>query len=183
MPHPLEAALNAPAQDILDAIRGGFRAQVDVKGKLAELYLSRHLDDLTKAGVIDRYDWHDGDRLPDFEVFKDGHRLVIECKNVRSGRGYGGDGWAKVEFQKTRSGTDAAGLKTRGYRVDRLDILAACLFNQTGKWSFRFIRARHLARRSNDPDVFKVMHRLPYADEKDWCGDLAAVIREELAER
>jgi len=37
MTHQLEKDFNAPAKDILDAISYGFRAQVDVKGKLAEL--------------------------------------------------------------------------------------------------------------------------------------------------
>ena len=50
--HPLETKLNASAQDILTAIERGFRAQVDVKGKLAELFLSRELDRLKAAGII-----------------------------------------------------------------------------------------------------------------------------------
>ncbi len=34
MRHPLEEEFNASASDILSAIQQGFRAQVDVKGKL-----------------------------------------------------------------------------------------------------------------------------------------------------
>ncbi|MEK6608073.1 MAG: hypothetical protein AABZ30_10465 [Myxococcota bacterium] len=183
MPHPVETKFNAPASDILDAIERGFRAQIDIKGKLAELYLSRHLDALKAAGVIDRYEWHDRDGVPDFEVFKGKHRLVVECKNVRSGDGHAGDNWATVELQKTRGGLDAQGRKTRGYRVGHFDILGACLFNQTGKWAFRFVQAQHLARRPDDAEVFVVIHRLPYADERGWRGDLAAVIEQEIAER
>ncbi len=37
--HPLEVKFNAPAWDILSVIERGFRAQVDVKGKLAEWFL------------------------------------------------------------------------------------------------------------------------------------------------
>lgn len=37
--HPLERAFNACGWDMLTAIEHGFRAQVDVKGKLAELFL------------------------------------------------------------------------------------------------------------------------------------------------
>ena len=89
--------------------------------------------------------------MPDFEVFKGKHRLVVECKNVRSGDGHAGDNWATVELQKTRGGLDAQGRKTRGYRVGHFDILGACLFNQTGKWAFRFVQAQDLARRPAIP--------------------------------
>jgi hypothetical protein len=37
--HPLENDLNADAADILSAIQKGFRAIIDVKGKLAEYFL------------------------------------------------------------------------------------------------------------------------------------------------
>ena len=51
MNHPLEVALNAPANDILDAISKGFRAQADVKGKLAEYFLEKELSRLKDKGV------------------------------------------------------------------------------------------------------------------------------------
>jgi hypothetical protein len=41
--HPLEVKFNASAWDILCAIERGFRAQVDVKGKLAEWFLFKVL--------------------------------------------------------------------------------------------------------------------------------------------
>jgi hypothetical protein len=85
MAHRLEEMLNASADDIMEAICRGFRAQTDVKGKLAELYLARQLESLRATGFIDRFEWHDKDGMPDFEVFKSDHRIVIECKNVRSG--------------------------------------------------------------------------------------------------
>ena len=183
MPHRLEKTLNAPADDILEAIACGFRAQADVKGKLAELYLARHLDGLIAQGVIDRYTWNDKDGVPDFEVFKGTVRLVVECKNVRSGPRHGGSGFATVELQKTRNGVDAQGNKTRGYRMDHFDVLAACTFNQTGQWTYRFIRSRRLLARTGSPDILVVMQQVPYVDGDGWSGDLSAVIEEELASR
>lgn len=47
-PHPLEARLNASADDILSAIRRGFRAIIDTKGKLAEYFLNLDLERLQK---------------------------------------------------------------------------------------------------------------------------------------
>jgi hypothetical protein len=50
--HPLERKFNASAWDILCAIEKGFRAQVDVKGKLAEWFLYKVLEELNAAGVF-----------------------------------------------------------------------------------------------------------------------------------
>ncbi len=54
--HPLEEKWNTTAADILTAIEHGFRAQADVKGKLAELYLFRRLEKLQiSAKSVDCY--------------------------------------------------------------------------------------------------------------------------------
>ena len=50
--HPLELKFNATGWDILCAIEQGFRAQVDVKGKLAEWFLYKQLKELKSRGVI-----------------------------------------------------------------------------------------------------------------------------------
>src|SRR5207253_7127292 len=82
--HPLEKLFNASAWDILSAIEKGFRAQVDVKGKLAELFLFRQLDMLQTAGVISTLEWHDRDGIPDFSMTYKEAMLRVECKNIRS---------------------------------------------------------------------------------------------------
>ena len=66
--HPLEKLFNASGWDILSAIEKGFRAQVDVKGKLAELFLFRQFDKLQTAGMISTLEWHDRDGIPDFSM-------------------------------------------------------------------------------------------------------------------
>jgi hypothetical protein len=83
-----------------------------------------------------------------------------------------GSTWATAELQKTRSGTDARGNKTRGYRIGHFDILAACVFNQTGQWRYRFIRARQLEARPDQPDTLAVMQRVQYEDRNGWSSDL-----------
>ena len=64
--HPLEEKLKSSARDILDAILRGHRAQTDVKGKVAELHLYNHLNNLEQSGVISALEWLDIDRKPDF---------------------------------------------------------------------------------------------------------------------
>ena len=86
--HPLETELNADAWDILNAVRSGFRALVDVKGKLAEYFFEKRLAEMKTNGVIERYEWKDVDGEPDFEIVYHGRELRVECKNVRSSEVY-----------------------------------------------------------------------------------------------
>ena len=66
--HPLELKFNASAWDILSAIEKGFRAQGDVKGKLAEWFLYKELVILKDSGVIEDVIWYDKDGKPDFDI-------------------------------------------------------------------------------------------------------------------
>lgn len=178
--HPLEKNFNAPIADILEAIEHGFRAQVDVKGKLVELYLYRHLGRLRAEGQTVALQWHDADGEPDFKiVMRDGRKLRVECKNLRGDKTFSAERGCKVEIQKTRGGQDKEGRKTRGYLADYFDVLAACTFNQTGEWRFRFIAAYRLARRDDDPQVLKVMQPVPLTGEnKYWFDDFLKAVKD-----
>jgi hypothetical protein len=176
--HHLEQKFNAPVADILEAIEHGFRAQVDVRGKLAELYLHRHLERLRTKNKITSIQWHDADGQPDFEVvMPDGRKLRVECKNIRSDESYSIERGCKVEIQKTRGGRDKSGRKTRGYMSNYFDVLAACTFNQTGDWRFRFIAANRLACREDDPQILKTMQPVPLAGEDEgWFDDFLMAV-------
>ena len=82
--HPLERLFNASGWDILSAIEKGFRAQVDVKGKLAELFLHLQLESLRASSVISALNWRDKDGVPDFLLTYKSRDFQAECKNVRS---------------------------------------------------------------------------------------------------
>src|SRR5436309_1026714 len=135
--HPLEQELNADAVDILSAIQKGFRAIIDVKGKLAEYFLEKELASLKRQGIISAYTWADKDGEPDFVVECQGRQLKIECKNIRSKEKFKNPASYKVELQKTRNSKD--GTNTRGYKRAEFDILAVCLFNHTKQWQYLFI--------------------------------------------
>jgi len=178
--HPLEESLNASAWDILSAIQRGFRAQVDVKGKLAEYFLHRELTGLAKGGVVSRVEWRDKDREPDFLIEVGGRTLRLECKNARSRELFRNPDAYKVELQKTRNSKD--GTPTRGYRIDEFELLAVCLFNQTRQWQFLSIATRHLARRPNLPEFLVVMQRVPLGPEGFWRSTIQEAIRDALAQ-
>lgn len=178
--HPLETTLNASARDILDAVSSGFRAQVDVRGKLAELYLYRVLTGLQDQGVLSELRWSDADGEPDFFLRYRNHHFSIQCKNVRSGtsRCRGGEpGSFRVELQKTRGGIDArTGQKTRLYRPDEFDIVAVCLFNQERAWRYVYAASKDLARHRKQTDRLEVMHPISRPTTPPWRDDLVETL-------
>jgi transcriptional regulator with XRE-family HTH domain len=159
------------ATDLVEAVSRGFRAQVDVKGKLAELMLYRELERLKKHGEIQNIEWVDEDGRPDFIVKWNDRQVVIECKNVRSPDSKRKSKESiRVELQKTRNSKD--GTNTRAYRTDQFDILSACLFNRTGDWSFVHIAARHLQPRDGASGFLKIMQEVPRQPHGDWRGTI-----------
>ena|SRR2546425_5904738 len=175
--HPLEEQLQASAWDILDAIANGFRAQIDVKGKLAELYVYRRLVALAQTRIISDLHWLDVDGEPDFTLVYKGRPFRIECKNVRGKtalyRRGAYAGFPQVELQKTRTGIDTkTGKPTRGYSTTHFDILAACLFNQTGRWEFLFIPSSALQRRQGNPDLLAIFQPVPRTPQGAWTVDI-----------
>ncbi|HUY25883.1 MAG TPA: hypothetical protein VMV27_00570 [Candidatus Binataceae bacterium] len=176
--HPLERRWNTTAWDILSAIEHGFRAQVDVKGKLAEFYLFRELRALTADAAVRDLVWQDNDGQPDFQISYRGRPVRIECKNVRSPiKAREKPVSAKVELQKTRN--SKAGEPTRGYKCDEFEILSACLFNYTGKWEYLFIATRNLELRPAPMDRFlKIMQPVPLHEAEQWRSNLLAALQD-----
>jgi hypothetical protein len=191
--HPLEKKFNASAWDILSAVERGFRAQVDVKGKLAEWFLFKILEEMRAAGTFTAVDWTDEDSKPDFHLVGPGFDLRLECKNLRSPSTRKGkavterykDGSYKLETQKTRSqksptsGTQGAAPKengTRLYKVTEFDVVAACLFNQTGKWEYYFTRTTDLERDARRKNCLKAMQKVPPTPRGIWKATLNEVL-------
>ena len=176
--HPLELKFNAPAWDILSAIQQGARSQVDVKGKLAEWFLFKQIEDLKARGIIEARTWYDAYGHPDLDVVLRGRTFRMECKNIRSGKipKKFGENY-RVEVQKTRNQL-VGGKKLRGYRADEFEILAACLFNQTLRWDYLFVPSDKLERRVEHPDYLEIMQPVPPSPGGVWKGTLAEVLND-----
>jgi len=171
--HPLEIQFKASAWDILCAIERGFRAQVDVRGKLAEWFLYKHLEIEKAAGLFTRVEWSDENGKPDFRLVSDTFDLTMECKNLRSEEKYA-DGSYKLETQKTREQKGQKG--TRWYKVTEFDIVAACLFNQTGEWKYLFARTADLAKHPKNHVCLNTMQRVPVTAKDPWKTTLREVL-------
>ena len=184
--HPLEEKWNAPAADILTAIEHGFRAQVDVKGKLAEYYLFKKLVALEERGVVKNVEWPDRDGKPDFLVEVGSQTLRVECKNARTpktpkGRSAEVAVVHRVELQRTRNSMD--GTPTRGYRADEFDLLAACLFNISGRWEFLYVVTRDLQRRKKLPEYLEIMQPVPLQPAGVWVDDLEMALKKAASQK
>ena len=161
--HELERLFGIDAATILDIVESNFRLGVAVRGSVAEHHLGELL---AKEPGIASYEAIDEDGRPDYRIhLHDGRVLTIECKNAL--RETYKDGDAKVETQKTRdSGTG------RKYPYDAFDIVAACTFSITGRWSFKFKWAAELSPWSKDPTRIGAIQRI----DGTWSDALADLL-------
>ncbi len=158
--HDLERLFGLDAATILDIVENNFRLGVAVRGSVAEHHLDRVL---AEDAAVARIEPIDKDGQPDFCVtLVDGRVLTIECKNAL--RETYKTGEAKVEAQKTRD--SGAGRK---YPYDAFDVLAACMFSVTGRWTFKFKRAVDLTPWSKDPTRIGAIQRV----DGSWSDSLA----------
>jgi hypothetical protein len=104
--------------------------------------------------------------VPDFTIwFTDGTLVQLEVKNVRSGRGP-----LRAETQKTRASRSDP--MSRYYRVEQFDIVAACLFNATGRWDYLFARSADLLRLAQDPGYLATMQPVDSSKGHPWHHSL-----------
>lgn len=161
--HALEQLFGVDATTILDIVESNFRLGVAVRGSVAEHHLGRLLS--TEPMV----EWHeaiDQDGQPDFRIrLRDGRRFTIECKNAL--RETYKDGDAKIETQKTRD--SASGRK---YTFDAFDIVAACMFSITGRWTFKFKRAADLVPWAKDSTRIGALQRI----DDTWADSLSELV-------
>lgn len=152
--HTLEENFDLSWPEILDIIHARMRLEVAVKGGVAEHHLERLLRGDPAIASLERLD---EDAQPDFRArLADGTTVLIECKNTSPERYANGD--MKVEVQKTRATkNDPAG---RLYRPDQFDIVAACLYAPTRRWTFMFIRSSRLDRHATHGDRLAATHRI-----------------------
>lgn len=133
------------AHEILDLVKRSDRVYQAVRGAVAEVHLERLLAKVKEDGRIDDFHFTNKEGEPDFTVSIGPHTWRVECKNVlRSKNGRYKTGELKVDFQKTRNQLGEGARTGRYYKASSFEVLAACEYNQTGKWTFLFVRTRDL---------------------------------------
>lgn len=176
--HELERKFQMPASEILDVVLKNNRCLMNLKGAVAQEHLARYLNRLKTQRKIQDFGQIDEDGKPDFWVKCKGMILQVECKNVQK-IPKGRDQSITVDFWKTRY-QKTQGPISRFYHESEFQVLAACLFNRTGEWKFRFIRTRTLPRHPDDSSRFSnkvsLESNTPYG--REWRDDLPSVLRQ-----
>jgi hypothetical protein len=161
--HALEQLFGIDAATILDIVENNFRLGVAVRGSVAEHHLGKLL--ATERSIV-RFEPIDEDGQPDFRVWlRDGREVTIECKNALRETYKSGD--AKVETQKTRD--SGAGRK---YTFESFDLVAACMFSVSGRWTFRFKWSRDLVPWKKDGSRVGAIQRI----DESWADSLGSIV-------
>lgn len=161
--HLLEETFHLTSQDILEIIAHRKRLTVAVRGGVAEHHLIRVLAADPEVASVEQID---ADGPPDAEVtLRNGRRVRVECKNGEESFYASGEG--RVEVQKTRSSKgDPA---SRYYEPTQFDVLAVCLWPESGPPRFVYRSTRDLARHPEFPDRLAVLHRI----NETWATQLS----------
>lgn len=173
--HPLEKMFALSAPSILDVIQRNNRLLMAVKGGIAQEHLRQYLVSLRDSREITDFGLLIEEGKPDFWVLWEGRNYFVECKNVqRTLR----RGEITVDFMRTRY-AKTVGPQGRFYKSSEFHVLAACLFNQTGKWEFRFIPtgklAPHKEYRGRLDNKVSLGESTIYFSH--WCADLVSALR------
>lgn len=175
--HQLESQLRMSASEILDMVLRNNRLHIALKVAAAQEHLQRYLADLHRNGILESFEQIDRDGQPDFRLVFGGSTYLLECKNVEKEKRVGSP--MTVDFQRTRAPKEAPYL--RYYHEDEFQLLAACTFNRTGTWEFRFIRTAALDRRPAPHDD-RFLNRVVVGESASygeyWSSDLVDVLRE-----
>ncbi len=175
MKHALENVFELSAHRILDVIQGNNRCLIAVKGAIAQEHLGRCLHNLRRRGVIRGFESIDKDGQPDFAVVWKGRKYLLECKNVQKSLK---NGEMTVDFMRSRFSMTKHP-RTRYYSPSEFHVLAACLYNQTKKWEFRFIATNLLRRHPKHRSRFdnKVTLGPSASYHRAWHADLIRALK------
>jgi hypothetical protein len=145
--HALEQEFGMSAREVLDVINSRNRCKIAVRGAIAEAHLIFYLRELLRRGAVDGFEDFDRDGYPDCRVDYHGQGYLLKCKNVRKSES---SGPMAIDFQRTRNPIERKW--ERYYQPNEFDIVAACLWNRTGKWEFLFAATEDLPRHPQYPD-------------------------------
>jgi hypothetical protein len=160
--HDLERAYGLSALEILEIVSERSRLAMALRGGVAEHHLGRVL---RGAASVSLAEVGTAEGPPDYWVtLADGARVSVECKNA-SPRRYA-DGTPKVEVQKTRASRGDP--LSRFYSAEAFDVLAACMYGPTKRWTFRFKRTSDLERHPDHQERLAPMQRV----DATWADSL-----------
>ena len=132
-----QKAFALPYGDLLDIVNRKSRLAMAMRGGVAEHHLGLVFD--ADPAIVSADEGHQ-EGPPDFFVeLADGRRATVECKNASPNLFHG---VPRVEVQKTRASQGDP--TSRFYSPAAFDVIAACMYGPSRKWTFRFRRSDQL---------------------------------------
>lgn len=175
--HPFEAAINAKAEVILEALARAPDLTIrGIRGIVGEATFAVEIasqlkgwKDVTPVGNHS-YDTALADAVGTIRVQVKMQRRKNFQPLLRSGVGV-------VEVQRTRTGTKA-GVATRPYRFGEFDILAVCMEPSHGRWnSFLYVPERWLVPRPEEAGLVTILQPLSLQPDSVWTDDFDEAVK------
>jgi len=175
--HELEATFGVSAEVMLEAIsRASDLTQRGILGVIAEA-------EFGSSVAASLSGWNTtvltGDYLYDYQLSDNIGSVRVQVKRQRREKGVPklDNGLFVVETQKTRTGADMLGGKTRPYRFGDFDILAVCMHASSSNWSdFMYTVARWLIPKLDDRACLQTMQYIPKAPNDDWTSNFLTAV-------
>lgn len=185
--HEFELAVGAPAEMILDALhRAPELTRRMLRGVIADAaFRTFVIPSLQSLG------WHDitpaGNFAFDYLLEDSGGRVSVQVKLQRSERGqpvvrpgkhYGLENNVYItETQKTRTGNDRAGGRTRPYRYGEFDLLAVSMQPSTHRWDkFMYTLGRWLLP-GKGPGEIATLQPVAMGPNEFWTEDFTTAVK------
>lgn len=175
--HQLEQEFELPAHEILEVINRRNRCKIAVRGAIAEYHLLRHLHELQQAKAIDSFEDFDVDGHPDFQVVYAGRPFLVECKMVEKMKG--AREAITIDFQRTRNQKE--GPEKRFYEPGEFEVVAACLWNRTRRWEFRFAPTAKLTPHPRYPGRLSNRQVVSPGETEVWTSSLPKLLERLVA--
>lgn len=190
--HEFERIIGAPAEMILEAVhRAPELTRRMLRGVIADAAFRTFV-----VPTVEAQGWHDvtpeGNFAFDYMMECARDRVSIQVKLQRSQRGepvvkdgarfgFAGEVFM-TETQKTRTGNDGEGEKTRPYRYGEFDVLAVSMQPSTGRWDrYMYTLGRWLLPGKGDNEM-ATMQPVAKSPNEFWTDDFATAAEWFLAE-
>ncbi len=181
--HEFERIIGAPAEMILEAVhRAPELTRRMLRGVIVDAAFRTFV-----VPIVEPQGWRDvtpeGNYAYDYMMEDAQGRVSVQVKLQRSERGvpvmkdgarFGFEGNVfMTETQKTRTGNDGGGEKTRPYRYGEFDILAVSMQPSTGKWDrYMYTLGRWLLPGRGENEM-ATLQPVAMAPSKFWIDDFA----------
>lgn len=185
--HEFEQIIGAPAEMILEAVhRAPELTRRMLRGVIADAAFRTVV-----VPLVAKQGWRDvtpeGNFAYDYVMEDPLGRVSVQVKLQRSERGspvikrgarFGFDGDVfMVETQKTRTGNDDQGARTRPYRYGEFDVLAVSLQPSTGDWGqYMYTLGRWLLPGRGDNEM-ATLQPVSMESNEFWTNDFSTVAR------